>query len=95
MKRTLLLALAAAWAAGCASPPDAATCSTNAQCPANAICVSGLCQKGVPSGGAAGPVGGAQRLTAGNLTLDAVVGEAVTPRGTAGNVTLKPAQNTR
>jgi hypothetical protein len=57
--------------------------------------VSGLCQKGAESGGAAGPVGGAQRLTAGTLTMDAVIGQSVTPSGTAGSVTLKPAQNTR
>lgn len=94
MKRTLLLVLAAAALAAC-SQPDVAKCSRNDDCPANAVCVTGICQKGVPSGGAAATAGGAQRLTAGTLTMDAVVGQPVAPASSAGTVTLKPAQNTR
>lgn len=91
----LLFAVAAIATLGACSKPDVATCTTNAQCPADAICVSGICQKGVPSGGAASPVSGSARLTAGTLTMDAVIGQPIAPAGGDSTRVLAPADNTR
>lgn len=95
MTRSLLLAIVAVATLAACSKPSAAKCSQNADCPANAICVSGICQKGVPSGGAASFAVGATRLTSGTLTMDAVVGRPMVATGSAGTVTLEPAENTR
>lgn len=97
MTRSFLLALALAAASTLAacSPPSAAKCSQNSDCPRDAICVTGICQKGVPSGGASTAVGGSARLTSGTLTMDAVVGQPVVPSGAAGSRTIRPAENTR
>ncbi len=95
MTRSLLLAIAAAATLGACSQPSAAKCSQNSDCPRDAICVTGICQKGVPSGGASAAVGSSARLTAGTLTMDATLGQPVAPAGSAGTRTMKPAQNTR
>ncbi len=96
MRKSLSLAIAvAACALAACSQPAAATCSRNSDCPRDAICVSGICQKGVPSGGSAALPAGATRLTAGTLTMDATIGQPVTPAGSAGTRVMVPAENTR
>ncbi len=95
MTRSLSLAIAAAGLLSACSAPSVAKCSQNSDCPRDAICVSGICQKGVPSGGAAATVGGAARLTGGTLTMEATLGQPVAPAGAGGGRSLKPAQNTR
>ena len=97
MTRSLFAAAAVAGLAALAacSKPSAAKCSQNADCPPNAICVSGICQKGVPSGSAAGTVAGAGHLSSGTLTLDAVAGQPMPPAASSGTTTVKPAENTR
>jgi hypothetical protein len=94
MKRLLMLTIAAAALAGCPTP-KAQSCAQNAECPANSICVQGICQKGVPSGGANALGAGATRMTSGTLTMDATLGQPITPAGTAGTTKLTPAENTR
>lgn len=94
MKRILLFTLAAAALAGCPEP-KAKSCSKNPDCPADAICVQGVCQKGVPSGGAAAVTGSASHMTGGTMTMDATLGQPVAPAGAAGTKTVTPAQNTR
>lgn len=90
----LTVAVAAALCA--CSQPKAATCAQNSDCPADAICVSGTCQAGVPSGGAASLPAGSGRMSAGTMTMDAVIGQQVLPTGTNGaGRTLAPAENTR
>ncbi len=96
MTRSLWLAIAAAGTLAACSQPNVAKCSQNSDCPRDAICVTGICQKGVPSGGApADPVAGAARMTSGTKTMDAVLGQTVTPAGASGTKTLQPAQITR
>lgn len=95
MTRSLLLAIAATTTIAACSQPSVAKCSQNSDCPRDAICVTGICQKGVPSGGASTSVGGAARLTSGTMTMDAVVGQPMTPSGSSGTKTLNPAENTR
>ena len=95
MTRNFLFAIAAAAALGACSPPKAAKCSQNSDCPADAICVSGICQKGAPSGGAGGLQAGAAHMTAGTKTMDVVLGEPISPSGAADTKQLAPAQNTR
>lgn len=95
MTRSLLLAIATAAALAACSPPSAAKCSQNSDCPRDAICVTGICQKGVPSGGASSFPGGSARLSAGTLTMDATIGQPVAPAGSAGSRTMAPAENTR
>jgi hypothetical protein len=97
MNRSLLAAIAAAVSLAACSQKPAATCSTNADCPKDAICVTGVCQKGVPSGGAEANVAGASRLTASGtkITMDAVIGQPVTPAAKSGTRTMEPADNTR
>lgn len=95
MTRPFLLAIAATAALGACSPPSVAKCSQNSDCPADAICVTGVCQKGVPSGGASSLPGGSARLSAGTLTMDATLGQPVAPAGSAGTRTMTPAENTR
>jgi hypothetical protein len=95
MTRSLWLAIATVTALAACSKPNVATCSQNSDCPRDAICVTGICQKGVPSGGAANLVGGSATLKAGTLTLDATVGDPMPPTGAAGTRTLSPATNTR
>jgi hypothetical protein len=92
--RILFLTLAAVAMTAC-SQPSVATCSQNADCPPNAICISGICQKGVPSGGSAAPVGGAARIGAGTITMDVTVGQPMAPAASAGTIKLSPAENTR
>lgn len=94
MKRILSLTVVALALAGCPSP-KAKTCSQNSECPTDAICVEGLCQKGVPSGGSAATVSGAAHMTAGTMTMDATLGQPVTPAATAGTKKITPAENTR
>ena len=94
MRRLALLTLAAAALAGCPTP-KAKSCAVNADCPADSICVQQLCQKGVPSGGSSAAVTGAARMTSGTLTMDATLGQPITPAGTAGTTKLNPAENTR
>lgn len=95
MTRSLLLAIAAASALTACSPPSAAKCSQNSDCPGDAICVTGICQKGVPSGGSATLVGASGRMTSGTRTMDVLVGQPFTPVGSAGTKTMTPAENTR
>jgi hypothetical protein len=94
MTRLLILALTCGALAACDSP-KAKSCTSNSGCPANAICVQGICQTGVPSGGSASTVSGAARLTAGTKTMDATLGAPIAPAGAAGAKTLAPAENTR
>ncbi len=79
--------------AGC-SAPAAAKCSKDADCPPDAVCASGVCQKGIPSGGSQAMASGAGRLSGGSLTMDAVVG-APAPSATGGAVVSTPAEMTR
>ncbi len=95
MTRSLLLAIAAACTLAACSQPSVAKCSQNSDCPRDAICVTGICQKGVPSGGAGALRGGAGHLTSGTLTMDATVGQGFTPAASAGTVRMAPADNTR
>ncbi len=96
MTRNFYLAIAAAAALCACSQPKVAKCSQNSDCPTDAICVSGLCQRGVPSGGTAETVSGSGHLTAGTMTMDAVIGQPVVPAGTDGaGRRLSPANNTR
>ena len=96
MRKSLSLAIAvAAVALAACSQPSVAKCSQNSDCPKDAICVTGICQKGVPSGGSAGLPGGSARLTAGTLTMDATLGQPIAPAGTAGTRKMAPAENTR
>lgn len=95
MTRSLFAAILAIGALTACSQPSVAKCSRNSECPRDAICVSGICQKGVPSGGAASSYGGAGVVTSGTLTMEAVVGQPVVPRGASGTRTLQPAENTR
>ncbi len=95
MRTFVRVAIATAIALCACSQPNVAKCSQNSDCPANAICVSGICQKGVPSGGSAAAVSGSARLSAGTVTMDAMVGQPITPSGSSGTKTLKPAENTR
>ncbi len=96
MTRGLLFALAAAAALGaCSKSSDAPKCSSNADCPANSVCNSGVCQQGVPSGGSSATISGAGRLTAGSMTMDATIGQPIVPAGSAGTRSMKPAENTR
>ena len=96
MTRSLSLAIVvAAGLLSACSQPKAATCSQNSDCPRDAICVTGICQKGVPSGGAASSPGGSGRLTAGTVTMDAVVGQPLAPVASGGGKTMTPAENTR
>ncbi len=96
MRKSLSLAIAvAALALAACSAPSVAKCSQNSDCPRDAICVTGVCQKGVPSGGSMALPGSSARLTAGTLTMDATVGQSVSPAGSAGSRTMVPAENTR
>ena len=95
MTRSLSLAIAAAGLLSACSAPSVAKCSQNSDCPKDAICVTGICQKGVPSGGASSSVGGSARLTSGTLTMDAVVGQPMAPAATGGTKRMAPAENTR
>lgn len=95
MKTRTLLALAALALASACSQPSVAKCAQSSDCPPDAICVAGICQKGVPSGGAAASVGGSARLSGGTFTMDAVVGQPVTAGAAAGTRTLTPAEQTR
>lgn len=96
MTRSLSLAIAAAAALlSACSQPSVAKCSQNSDCPRDAICVTGICQKGVPSGGATSSFGGSATVTSGTLTMDAVVGQPIAPGGATGTQTIKPAENTR
>ncbi len=96
MTRRLVFALSAAAAlCACSSSPSAPKCSQNADCPANSICSSGVCQQGIPSGGSTATVAGAGHLTAGTMTMDATIGQPVVPSGTSGTRSMKPAENTR
>jgi hypothetical protein len=95
MTRSLLAAIAAIGALSACSQPSVAKCSRNSDCPRDAICVTGICQKGVPSGGASAQVAGAARLASGNITLDAVVGQPIAPAASSGPRILRPAENTR
>lgn len=94
MTRSLWLAIAAVTALAACSKPNVATCSQNSDCPRDAICVTGICQKGVPSGGAAAAVGATGHMTGGTLTLDATLGP-VNTTGAAGTRTIAPSTNTR
>lgn len=94
MKRIAVLTLAVAALAAC-SEPKGKSCTGNADCPSNAICVEKVCQQGTPSGGSVGVVGGAGRMTAGTLTMDAQLGTPAVPAGNAGTKSLTPAENTR
>jgi hypothetical protein len=93
--RSLLLAIAAAAALAACSKPSVAKCSQNSDCPQDAICVTGICQKGVPSGGATSTVAGSGRMATGTLTMDATLGAPAAPAGAAGDRTLEPATHTR
>ncbi len=95
MTRTLVFAIAAAAALCACSQGNVAKCSQNSDCPKDAICVTGICQKGVPSGGSAATAAGAGHLSSGTLTMDVMVGQPITPSGTAGAKTMSPAENTR
>ena len=95
MRRSLLLAIVAASTLAACSQPSVAKCSQSSDCPRDAICVTGICQKGVPSGGATALPGGSATLRSGNLTMDATLGQPVAPAGTAGTRTMTPAENTR
>ncbi len=95
MTRNLVFAIAGVAALCACSQPKVAKCSQNSDCPKDAICVTGICQKGVPSGGSAATVGGAAHLTAGTMTMDAVLGQPVVPSGAGGTKKLAPAENTR
>ncbi len=95
MTRSLLIAIATASSLAACSQPKVAKCSQNSDCPRDAICVTGICQKGVPSGGSAATVGGAARLSSGTVTMDAVVGQPTAPAAAAAGKTMNPAENTR
>jgi hypothetical protein len=97
MKRSAgcAIAIAAAAVLGACSQPSVATSSQSSDCPRDAICVTGICQKGVPSGGASSAVAGSARVSAGAMTMDVVVGQPVAPAGAAGAKTVVPAENTR
>jgi hypothetical protein len=95
MTRSLWLAIAATATFTACSQPHVATCSRNSDCPRDAICVTGVCQKGVPSGGAAATVGGSGHVSAGTMTLDITVGQPLAPTGSAGAKRLSPAETTR
>ncbi len=95
MTRSLLLAIAALSTLGACSAPSVAKCSQNSDCPRDAICVTGICQKGVPSGGATALPGSAKHMTSGNLTMDATVGQPFNVSGSAGGKTLTPSTITR
>jgi hypothetical protein len=95
MTRSLWLAIAAMGTLAACSQPSVAKCSQNSDCPRDAICVTGICQKGVPSGGSAATVGGSARLTGGTFTMDAAVGQPMPSPASAGTRTMKPAENTR
>lgn len=97
MTKSLLLAVAiAATATLTACPkPSAAKCSQNSDCPADAICVTGICQKGVPSGGSAAVPSGSARISAGTVTMDVVVGQPIAPVASGSGKTMNPAENTR
>lgn len=95
MTRSFLLAIAAAAALAACSQPSVAKCSQSSDCPRDAICVTGICQKGVPSGGASALPGGSATLKAGTLTMDATLGQPIVPAGSAGTRTMAPAENTR
>jgi hypothetical protein len=95
MTRSSILALAAVAALAACSQPTVATCSQSSDCPRDAVCVTGICQRGVASGGAASAVAGSARLTAGTLTMDAVVGQPAAPAASAGGRSMRPAELTR
>jgi hypothetical protein len=95
MTRSLLVAIAAFAALAACSQPSVAKCSRNSDCPRDAICVTGICQKGVPSGGAATSFGGSASVASGTLTMDVIVGQPAAPSGAAGSHTIQPAENTR
>ncbi len=94
MTRSLLLAIAAVATLAACSQPNVAKCSKNSDCPRDAICVTGICQKGVPSGGTAATVAGSGHLASGTKTMDVVLG-APTGHAASGTKTLNPATNTR
>ncbi len=94
MKWLLSVSVAALALAGCPDP-KAKTCTQNTDCPTDAICVQGLCQAGVPSGGSAATVSGAAHMTSGTMTMDATLGQPITPAATAGTKKITPAENTR
>lgn len=95
MRRTLVAALAAGSLLACTEGKSANACSRDSDCASGLACVGGACKAAVPSGGSVGAVSGSARLTAGSLTMDAVIGQPVTPTGTAGVQTMVPAENTR
>lgn len=95
MTRSLWLAIAAMGTLAACSQPSVAKCSQNSDCPRDAICVTGICQKGVPSGGSATFTGGGTTMKAGSLTMDATIGQPASPVGTAGSRKMVPAENTR
>ncbi len=96
MTRNLAFAIAAAAALCACSQPNVAKCTQNSDCPQDAICVSGICLKGVPSGGASATVAGATHLTAGTMTMDAVIGQPIVPAASDGGTKkMTPAENTR
>ncbi len=92
--RSLLAAIGAGVVLAACSQPSVAKCSRSSDCPRDAICVTGICQKGVPSGGSAAAASGAATLSSGTVTLDVQVG-AFAPQGSSGTKTLTPAENTR
>jgi hypothetical protein len=95
MTRSLLLAIATATVLAACSQPKVAKCSQNSDCPRDAICVSGICQKGVPSGGSAATTGGSAQMSGGTITMDATIGQPIVPVGSAGTRKMVPAENTR
>lgn len=95
MTRSSLLAITVGAALAACSQPSVAKCSQNSDCPRDAICVTGICQKGVPSGGASSLPGGSATLKAGTLTMDATLGQPIAPAGSAGTKKMAPAENTR
>jgi hypothetical protein len=96
MKRLLLLlSLLGGAVSSCSSAPSPKRCARDPECPAAAVCVSGFCVEQHASGGASSLASASGRVSAGTITMDAVVGAPVVPNAGGGAITLRPAEVSR